>query len=322
MKNIIENPYQSESPEICIMNLPWLYRVLQIDHQQLSGRQFQYRATLFHDKATLTVSWVQHQVDVRLETGCLVSPRWISKTICEQGQIIINRLLPVTSPSLVNVFETVPHEWVADRSLINDAKMLVDLLPDYFKRLLSGIYINHKRFYRFLVGPSSLNGHHNHQHGNLRHSIEVTQNALMNGQDRPTVSNAVLIMAALLHDAGKADEYTFNHQHNRFEISTRGALLGHKISIVEWVAAAVAQFQIQIPQQEYLSLMHALTAVKGAPDWAGIREAVSPEAHLLSIADRLSGHEDLFAQTRPANQGFGQYHKHLKGRPYLVACRQ
>ena len=64
--------------------------------------------------------------------------------------------------------------------------------------------------------------------------------------------------------------------------------------------------------------MHALTAVKGAPDWVGIREAISPEANLLSIADRLSGQENLFQQTRPLDHGFGKYHKHLKGRPYLT----
>lgn len=301
-----------------IIDLPWLYRILEIRNIQLSQGKFRFCAVLFHDKATLSVSWISNHQDQRLDSGQLVTPRWPSKSICSDGQIMVNRLLPVSSPSLTNLFETVPHEWLVDRALLAEAHAFIGLLPDYFVRLFNGIFLDHRRFYRFIIGPSSLNGHHHDKHGNLRHSIEVTKNALLNSQDRPTVSKAVLIMAALLHDAGKADEYKFNHQRHRFEISTRGALLGHKISIVEWIAAAIAQHQIQIPTHEYLSLMHALTAVKGAPDWVGIREAISPEANLLSIADRLSGQENLFQQTRPLDHGFGKYHKHLKGRPYLT----
>ena len=315
------NEHQSPMTYMQINLLPWIYRIMHIKKTALPNGGFCYCATLFHEEASIAVTWLTSKNDDRLQSGCLVTPRWTSKAVCKDGNIVINRLLPVARPSLVNIFDTVPYEWVNDRALIQAAKEMVDQLPDHFIKLLNGIFWDHRRLYRFLIGPSSLNGHHHGKHGNLRHSIEVTKNALLNGQDRPTVSKAVLIMAALLHDAGKADEYKFNPQRHRFEISTRGALLGHKISIVEWIAAAIAQHQIQIPTHEYLSLMHALTAAKGAPDWVGIREAISPEANLLSIADRLSGQEDLFQQTRPLYHGFGKYHKHLKGRPYLTVGR-
>ena len=36
------------------------------------------------------------------------------------------------------------------------------------------------------------------------------------------------------------------------------------------------------------------------------------------MADRLSGQDDLMEQTLPNNIGFGEYHKHLKGRPFLI----
>lgn len=251
--------------------------------------------------------------------GILVTPRWTSKTVCREGQIIVNRLLPVNIPGNVNLFDTVPYEWVKDREVINQARVLVDGLPPQFIKLINGIFWDYKRFYRFLIGPSSLKGHHNGKHGNLRHSIDVASNTLMLAKNRKTVCPHVLTTAALLHDAGKADEYEFNYQRNSFEISSRGVLLGHKLSIVEWIAAAVAQYQIKIPENQLLSLLHALTATKGVPDWVGIREPVSPEANLLSIADRLSGQDDLIMQTMPSTEGFGRYHKHLRGRPFLVA---
>lgn len=304
---------------VLTIDLPWIFRIISIQKSSLPKGGYQFSAQLFHEKTSLTVTWINSREDERLLAGSLVTPRWTSRAISTQGQIVINRLLPVTQPCLINLFDTVPYEWVNDRALIKSARDIVGQLPDHFNRLLNGIFWDYRRFYRMLLGPSSLNGHHHQKHGNLKHTIEVTQNAMLLAKDRKMVNYDVLVMAALLHDAGKADEYQFNHARNQFEISSRGALLGHKLSIVEWIAAAIAQHQIEVPENQHLSLLHALTAVKGAPDWTGIREAVSPEAHLLSMADRLSGHDDLYRQTMPYKPGFGRYHKHLKGRPFLIS---
>ncbi len=302
-----------------IIDLPWLFRLVRLEQAKLPNGGYRFQASLFHEKASIAVTWINSKADERLAAGSLVTPRWTSKTVCTQGQIIVNRLLPVNMPANINLFDTVPYEWVKDREVINQGRSLVNELPTHFIKLISGIFWDYRRFYRFLVGPSSLKGHHNDKHGNLRHSIEVANNALMLAKARKIICPHVLATAALLHDAGKADEYEFNYQRHCFEISARGVLLGHKLSIVEWIAAAVAQYQINIPENQLLSLLHALTATKGVPDWVGIREPVSPEANLLSIADRLSGQDDLFTQTMPSTEGFGRYHRHLRGRPFLVA---
>jgi len=302
-----------------IIDMPWLFRLVRLNQAKLPNSGYRFQACLFHEKASIAVTWINSKADERLTAGSLVTPRWTSKTVCTQGQIIVNRLLPVNMPGNINLFDTVPYEWVKDREVINHARALVNELPMHFVKLINGIFWDYRRFYRFLVGPSSLKGHHNDKNGNLLHSIEVANNALMLAKTRKIICPHVLATAALLHDAGKADEYEFNYQRQCFEISARGALLGHKLSIVEWIAAAVAKYQINIPENQLLSLLHALTATKGVPDWVGIREPVSPEANLLSIADRLSGQDDLFTQTMPSKEGFGRYHRHLRGRPFLVA---
>lgn len=313
-----EESLQSQPILSSILDLPWIYRVIGLEKSILPSGSMRNIAVLFHEKATLSVTWLSSQYDERLAKGALVKPRWTTKTICSEGQIIINDLHPVTYVSDVNIFDTVPFEWVSDRTLVNNARYLINLLPEYFIRLFNGIFWESHRFYRLLLGPSSLNGHHNNKHGNLRHMIEVANGALNLAEQRNFINIPVLVIAALLHDAGKADEYNFNYERRLFQISTRGALIGHKVSIVEWIATAIAQHQITIPENELLSLIHALTAAKGAPEWVGIREPVSPEANLLSIADRLSGTDDLFKQTATTQKGFGKYHKHLKGRPFIA----
>lgn len=304
---------------ISIIDMPWLFRIVHLEQVKLSKGGYRFQASLFHEKASINVTWINSKVDDRLVAGCLVTPRWTSKSACTKGQVIINRLSPVNIPSSESLFDTVPYEWVKDREIIKQAREIMNSLPIDFVKLINSIFWDYRRFYRFLLGPSSLNGHHKDKHGNLRHSLEVANNALMLAKGRITTCPHILATAALLHDAGKADEYQFNYSRNCFEISARGVLLGHKLSIVEWIAAAIAQYQITIPENQLLSLLHALTAAKGAPDWVGIRQPVSPEANLLSIADRLSGQDDLFTQTMPSNEGFGRYHKHLRGRPFLVA---
>lgn len=44
-----------------------------------------------------------------------------------------------------------------------------------------------------------------------------------------------------------------------------------------------------------------------------------PEAELLSLADRLSGTDDLMQRLLPPSRGWGAYHKHLGRRVFRVA---
>ena len=43
------------------------------------------------------------------------------------------------------------------------------------------------------------------------------------------------------------------------------------------------------------------------------------EAILLASADKLSSRSDLYRRHAPARTGFGRYHPHLRGRPYVLA---
>ena len=309
----------SNADEDSRAGLPWIFRIVSIERRPLANHLKRNIAHLYHDQAAVSVTWDTTKVDERLSAGSLVSPRWSNKPLSEQGYLQIQRLLPVERASMhVNLFDTIPYEWMQERSKLKEAKVLMDLLPESFKCLFNAIFWDYRRFYRFVVGPSSLNGHHNWKHGNLMHTIEVANHAAQLAEIRPMVNRDVLVLAAFLHDAAKADEYQFNYRRNCFELSPRGTLIGHKLTIIEWIAAAMALYPITIADQHYLGLMHALTAVKSAPDWMGLREPVSPECHLLSLADRLSGNDDLFKQTKPKQEGFGKYHKHLRGRAYLT----
>jgi len=300
-------------------SLPGIYRLTGIEHKP-NGRATTCIAQLYHEKASLRVTWECRQPDTRLYEGALVSPRWLGRFTCsEHGAVRISRLVLLEIPQAgASLFDTVPHGWVRDRALVARAKVLTDRLPRHMALLFNALFWDGRRFMRFVVGPSSLNGHHNGRNGNLLHTVEVAETALKLAENRNGVCLDVLLMAALLHDSGKADEYAFNYRRGTFEISDRGALIGHKLTVLEWIAAAMAKNRILMPETHYLGLVHALTSAKGTPDWVGVRESRSLEAMLLSTADRLSGQQDLVDQLAPAHDGFGRYHPHLRGRPYVV----
>ena len=60
-----------------IIDLPWLFRVVRLDRVSLPKGGYRFQATLFHEKASVAVTWISSKVDDRLSAGCLVTPRWM-----------------------------------------------------------------------------------------------------------------------------------------------------------------------------------------------------------------------------------------------------
>lgn len=304
-------------PDRVAAMLPPVLRIQSLARLPSDARHALNRAVLFRERACITVEWITRHVDVRLAAGSLVSVRWLGRPTSLSGAVRISRLVLLEQPDpIINLFETVPTSWVIGRGLAKRAAAVWELLPRCFQHLFNAIFWKGDRFHRYLIGPSSLNGHHAGRCGNLRHSIEVAERAIDLAAREVRVHLGVLIMAALLHDAGKADEYRMGPQ--RLVLSDRGKLVGHRLTVLEWVAVARALYRVIVPEAHYLALVHALTCAKGAPAWLGMREPQSMEAAILSAADRLSGQSDLVMRHAPRAAGFGRYHPHLGGRPFVL----
>jgi 3'-5' exoribonuclease len=296
------------------------FRLIRIDRQELKSG-FRMTALLHHMEENVTVSWtVKNTPDLRLKPGVIVSPRGVRSAVTEDGVIEISRLILLERPEAsLNLFETVPDFWVKDEDLRLRAASLWNDLPEHFKGLFNTTFWCGDRFRRFCTGPSSLSGHHATENGNLRHSVEVAEIMQRLLPQYTTANLGVSVMAGLMHDAGKAEEY--DERWGKMIMSNRGKLLGHKITAVEWLAVARSRMRSGVPESDYLSLMHALTAAQNAPAYLGLRDAVTPEAIMLSLADRASGKADLFNDCHTPGGGWGTRHPHLKGAPYAVYDR-
>lgn len=296
--------------------LPGIFRVTGIAAvPQANG--YGMTAQLHHASASLVVNWQARQSDVRLKPGVLVSLRWKSTLAALDQPIEIHRLVCLDRPERSeNLFRTVPPKGAGEADLFERAGVLWERLPLGFQELFNTLFWDGQRFMRYCTGPSSMIGHHARACGNLLHSVEVAETVLRLLPLHKAVNEAVVLFAALVHDAGKADEYQ-PRRYGGWNLSDRGRLLGHRTTIVEWLAVARSRMRLGIPEAHYLSLLHALTAAQ-APDWMGLRRPQTPEAQLISLADRASGHADLVNRHQAEEGGWGRSHPHLNGRPWTL----
>lgn len=295
---------------------PDIYRVARIE-REVVATGYRMTADLFHANANPRVTWTVRHPDTRLKAGVLVKPIQMKATAGGNGSLTIHHLMVLERPEAgLNLFETVPATWVGDHDLLVRAGVLWDTLPAHLQGLFNTVFWEGGRFRRFCQGQSSLHGHHDGLSGNLRHSVEVAEAVLCLLPLYEGAHSGIAVLAALLHDAGKADEY--QPAGSGMRMSDLGKLWGHKTTVTTWLAVARDRLRRGVPDAHYQSLVHALTAVPGAPAWMGLREPATPEAMLLSTADRLSGHADLMNRCMRSDGGWGVAHPHLKALPFTT----
>ena len=300
--------------------LPAVFRVLRVRQRLLSGKnQYRVLVSLYHAKHQINVHACYPQYDNQLIPGALVKIRWPKRIISIDGSLRVDRLMVLQeAESSYQLFDTIPSHYAGGDEIMRRARALAQRLSDTHHLLLNHVFWNRGRLGRFLKGPSSLGGHHREIHGNFHHAVEVAELAIGLQKELPVAAPSLMITAALLHDAGKADEYELDQRSGYASMSPRGTLIGHRTTLLEWVAVAHDRMNEKLSKSHYEALVHALSAVSGAPEWTGCRVPMSREAFLVNTADRVSSHADLLNRHAPKNEGFGTPHKHLKRLPFQV----
>lgn len=208
-----------------------------------------------------------------------------------------------------------------------------------YQRLVDENFRDDDTLRRFFAAPASMKGHHAYARGLLDHAVDTAQIVGREvAEGRKSCDFDTAMTAALLHDLGKTMEYdTSVKGSDRLVPSTRGVLVGHKLTGMELITqaatrlhdlAAISNAKVPVLTDDQLAaLIHALTACP-APDYVGLRSPITPEANLVAAADRMSADSHLYSTLAPeADAGadsstpWGRSHSHLgrkRSRPYYV----
>ncbi|WP_341744090.1 HD domain-containing protein [Azonexus hydrophilus] len=261
---------------------PTYFRLVSLVRLPLKGsREILNEAVLYHDDAQITAVWTSSHVDSRLKRGCCVALRGACTSQLENGRLPVSRVELIDKPiSAVNPFQTVPVAWCPDRVLVQKAAVLWSQMGRSLQHLFNAVMWDGGRFYRYITGPLGSSDYPWAPGRNFKHAVAVTEKAAVLTRGLPDISNQVLIAAALLHDAGKADDYRLSAE--GYVLSDRGYWIGYQNTILEWLA--VARSRVIVSDAQYLALVHALIARRTYESRSGL----SIEATLLATADRLT----------------------------------
>ena len=298
-------PLQQVSPVgLAAANLPYVMphvmRVRSIIRLPTADGLTLNQATLYHDKANFATEWVTRYPDVRIRPGSLVTVVWAQRKPVTTEPYRVERVALIERPRLeVNLFETVPPSLVKDRQLLKRAADLWVRMPQEFRHLFNGVFWNGERFLKYLVGPVSLEPTGCVPNANFRHCVSVAEDAQSLAHSRGKFFAPIAVLAGLLHDAGKVEDFRYDRVNRRFTLSNTAHLVSHRNRIQHWVMTAIATHRIILKEENLAGLLHALQVVANPSDGPLLNPARTIEAMALVLADRYFSQVDDPASNDP-----------------------
>lgn len=159
--------------------------------------------------------------------------------------------------------------------------LVSEIHHDGLRGVAAGLVLEGPYAAEFRRAPCTQWGHHAYLGGVLEHTVAVGTLVLETCQLHPRLNPDLLLSAALVHDIGKAREFTFGAQ---FGISEEGRMLGH----LQLGAGMVGEAGKTLDAELRLALVNCVLSHHGPPDAARGRERfATPEALALYRVNAL-----------------------------------
>lgn len=157
------------------------------------------------------------------------------------------------------------------------------------------------QFYRaYVTAPAAKSVHHSYLGGLLEHSLEVHGLCLTMAEMYPRADRDLLAAAALLHDVGKIEEYSYRRS---IDLTDHGRLLGHTVIGYEMVRERGRLHNVeraghpgQVSESAILHLGHLILTHHGEMEFGAPIVPQTIEAAILHYSDLMSGRVKQFEQ--------------------------
>lgn len=151
--------------------------------------------------------------------------------------------------------------------------------------LLRAIFGDQDLSKAFRQAPAAKRMHHAYLGGLLEHTVSVARVVRSVCKDYPFLDRNLLLAAALLHDIGKIEEFTYDRP--PIEYSDRGRLLGHMVLGVAILDRFAAVAGIERHEGRLVALKHLVLSHHGEREFGSPVVPMTEEAFALHLLDDL-----------------------------------
>ncbi len=208
-------------------------------------------------------------------------------------QVVISDLRKLDPAKVNRAF----FQAVSERSreeMMGELKQVIEKeIKDQHLQALMGAFFEDGEFARrFSLAPAARTIHHNYVSGLLEHTLEVIYFCRsLADVYKEAIRLELLLAGAILHDAGKIEEY--RQDSLSFEFTDRGKLVGH-ISIGKEMLDKQLEKLPDFPAALKLELEHMILTHHGMREWGSPEIPKTIHAYALFHADMLSARLNQF----------------------------
>lgn len=195
-------------------------------------------------------------------------------------QINTTDLNPVHDPKME---EYLPSSRRSRDEMVVELREVIEGLSQPWKGLVSKILLEPAFMKSYVTAPAARVMHHAYVGGLLEHTLSMAKIGRSLAKHYPYVNKDLLVSGILLHDMGKAIEYTTGPT---FDFTEDGRLVGH-ISRAAILIELAAKEMGNFPPNQLQHLVHLVLSHHGILEWGSPVVPKTLEAILLHQIDLL-----------------------------------
>lgn len=153
----------------------------------------------------------------------------------------------------------------------------------FIDQLLKSFFADEQFIKGFKMAPAAKGIHHVYIGGLLEHTLSLVKLCRAVTAHYKAINGDILIAAAVLHDAAKMDELSYEAN---FDYTAEGRLVGHIAMGINWVQKKIDQIP-DFPEETALHIKHILASHHGIPEFGTIKEPMTPEAVVFHHIDNI-----------------------------------
>lgn len=175
-----------------------------------------------------------------------------------------------------------PHD---PDAMLRELRQLIDSLTDSHYRGLLNLFFDDARFSApFKKAPAAKNMHHAYTAGLLEHTLAVCRLVEAVCPLYPALDRDLLLAGAVLHDAGKIEEFSYDTL--PFNYSDRGRLEGHMVLCIQMLQDKLRELP-DFPAERATLLKHLILSHHGRHEFGAPTVPMILEAFVLNLLDDL-----------------------------------